>query len=85
MERRTYWSLSGVVQSTGFLLLVFTNIHANIAPLFVGTVLLLPGGALIMWSVFGNRLPLSVLVIVVLAVNAGAWAAFQKWRGKEWK
>jgi hypothetical protein len=57
------------------------NVHVNIASLFLSVVLLLPGGVFLLWSFFGLRLPLAMLVGVILAVNFLAWAAVRKRSG----
>lgn len=75
-----YWAVFAAVQAAGFISVSLTNIHSNIAPLFLGVALLLPGGVLL----FLLELPSPLLVGILVAVNFATWAVFKKWGYVEW-
>ena len=43
------WVIFGGVQCAGFMLPSFANVHSNIAPLFMGCLLLFPGSLIVIF------------------------------------
>ena len=80
IKRCAYWLVFAALQIAGFLALYFTNIHSNIAPLFIGIFFLLPGGILVL-----SNLPFSAMASIIVLVNFLAWWGLTKWGGAEWR
>jgi hypothetical protein len=71
-----YWLFFAVAQIVGMILPRFGNPHSDPTPLLLGLAILLPG------SLLGSFLPDGMKpwmhVVLLIAVNAGAWYIFFK-------
>jgi hypothetical protein len=61
-------------------MLSMVNIHMNIAPLFLASILLLPSGLI---SLLSFNLPFGFLAGIIVLLNFGAWFFLYKWGGLE--
>ena len=69
-----YWLFFAFAQTVGMLLPRFANIHSDPTPLLLSLAILLPGSLL--GSVLPEGMTPRIHVLLMVAVNAGAWYIF---------
>ena len=71
---RVYWTVFAVCQAAGFFTLAQMG-HNHLAPMFLGMVILLPAGPLLLFS---GIVPFPAIAAVVVLLNFTAWYMFAR-------
>ena len=74
-KKKIYWAAFAACQIVGAILPLFGNVHMNIAPIFIGAVLLLPGDLI---DQLFPRIPDTPGLILAMLINLGVWYGMRK-------